>query len=132
MLQTLDGTAVDAAIATLFCNGLISSHSMGVGGGFLMTIYDKSSKKVTTIDAREAAPARVSLKLAAIFFLFINWQIFSLVHNIGLQIQARVGNTVKGVEKKIQASSSHTSIMQIQRSQWKIGLEYEISEGKSI
>ena len=60
----MDGTAVDAAIATLFCNGLISSHSMGVGGGFLMTIYDKSSKKVTTIDAREAAPARVSLKLA--------------------------------------------------------------------
>ena len=100
MLQTLNGTAVDAAIATLFCNGLISSQSMGVGGGFLMTIYDKSSKKVTTIDAREAAPARVSLKLA-IFFLFINWQIFSLVHNIGLQIQIRVGNTVKGVEKKI-------------------------------
>jgi len=62
----------------------------------------------------------------------MNWSIFSLVHNIGLQIQARVGNTVKGVEKKIQASSSHTSIMQIQRSQWKIGLEYEISEGKSI
>ena len=68
MLQTLDGTAVDAAIATLFCNGLISSHSMGVGGGFLMTIYDKSSKKVTTIDAREAAPARVSLKLAIFFY----------------------------------------------------------------
>ena len=66
VLQTLDGTAVDAAIATLFCNGLISSHSMGVGGGFLMTIYDKSSKKVTTIDAREAAPAQVS----CILFLF--------------------------------------------------------------
>ena len=54
---------MDAAIATLFCNGLISSQSMGIGGGFLMTIYDRSSKKVTTINARESAPAKVSKKL---------------------------------------------------------------------
>ena len=60
ILQERNGTAVDAAIATLFCNGLISSQSMGIGGGFLMTIYDRSSKKVTTINARESAPAKVS------------------------------------------------------------------------
>ena len=34
-----NGTAVDAALATLFCNGVVQSHSMGIGGGFLMTIY---------------------------------------------------------------------------------------------
>ena len=57
----MNGTAVDAAIATLFCNGLISSHSMGIGGGFLMTIYERSKNKVSTIDAREAAPAAVRI-----------------------------------------------------------------------
>ena len=63
VLEEMNGTAVDAAIATLFCNGLISSHSMGIGGGFLMTIYERSKNKVSTIDAREAAPAAVRIEL---------------------------------------------------------------------
>lgn len=55
-MKDQNGTAVDAAIATLFCNGLMASHSMGIGGGFLMTVYDAKAKKATTIDARETAP----------------------------------------------------------------------------
>ena len=51
-----NGTAVDAAIATLFCNGVYSSQSMGIGGGFIMTIYLKDSGKVDTLNARETAP----------------------------------------------------------------------------
>ncbi|XP_023326007.1 glutathione hydrolase 1 proenzyme [Eurytemora carolleeae] len=36
------GNAVDAAVATLFCNGVVTSQSMGIGGGFIMTIRTSS------------------------------------------------------------------------------------------
>lgn len=52
-----NGTAVDAAIATLFCNGVYTSQSMGIGGGFVMTIYSASTGEATTLTARETAPA---------------------------------------------------------------------------
>ena len=51
------GTAVDAAIATLFCLGLIHPHSSGIGGGGFMLIYQRSKKKATFLDFRETAPA---------------------------------------------------------------------------
>ena len=51
-----NGTAVDAMIATLFCEGITVSHSMGIGGGFFATIYDKANGKIETLIARERAP----------------------------------------------------------------------------
>ena len=36
-----NGTAVDAAVAGLVCNGVYNSHSMGLGGGFLLTFYNR-------------------------------------------------------------------------------------------
>ena len=50
------GTAVDAAVAALFCNGIYSCHSMGLGGGFLMTIYNHSAGTAEVLNARETAP----------------------------------------------------------------------------
>ncbi|KAJ9577927.1 hypothetical protein L9F63_025212, partial [Diploptera punctata] len=53
-----NGSVVDAAIATLFCNGLVNSQSMGLGGGFLMTLYLREEQKAITLDARETAPLK--------------------------------------------------------------------------
>lgn len=50
------GTAVDVAIAVLFCEGVILSQSMGIGGGFIATIYDKKTGTIHSMNAREMAP----------------------------------------------------------------------------
>lgn len=59
MLQR-GGSAIDAAIAALFCEGVAMPQSMGIGGGFLMTIYIRKSKTAITLDARETAPILAS------------------------------------------------------------------------
>ncbi|XP_033169975.1 glutathione hydrolase 1 proenzyme isoform X2 [Drosophila mauritiana] len=51
-----NGSAVDAAIAALLCNGLLTLQSMGIGGGHLMNIYNRKERHATAIDAREVAP----------------------------------------------------------------------------
>lgn len=56
MLQK-NGTAVDAAIATLICEGVMALQSMGIGGGFLMTIYNRENETAEVLNARETAPA---------------------------------------------------------------------------
>ncbi|XP_034934631.1 scoloptoxin SSD14-like [Chelonus insularis] len=51
-----NGSAVDAAISMLLCEGVSSLHSSGLGGGFLMTIWDAKNKTAVFLDARETAP----------------------------------------------------------------------------
>jgi gamma-glutamyltranspeptidase/glutathione hydrolase/leukotriene-C4 hydrolase len=51
-----NGSAVDAAIASLFCVGVVNLHSTGIGGGGFMVYYNATSRKSTFIDYREVAP----------------------------------------------------------------------------
>lgn len=53
-----EGTAVDAAIATLICLGLIHPHSSGIGGGGYVLLYKRSTKTTTYLDFRETAPGK--------------------------------------------------------------------------
>ncbi|XP_022907556.2 scoloptoxin SSD14-like isoform X2 [Onthophagus taurus] len=50
------GSAVDAAIAAMLCEGVAIPESTGLGGGFFMTIYEKSTRNAYFLNAREVAP----------------------------------------------------------------------------
>src|SRR6478752_9183651 len=51
------GNAADAAIATAAALGVTEPYSAGIGGGGFLVYYDARSRKVSTIDGRETAPA---------------------------------------------------------------------------
>ena len=55
-----NGSAVDAAIASLFCIGVINMHSAGIGGGAVMVVYNKENKTSEYFNFREKAPGNVS------------------------------------------------------------------------
>ncbi|XP_023023426.1 scoloptoxin SSD14 [Leptinotarsa decemlineata] len=57
------GNAVDVAIATLFCEGVAMPSTMGLGGGFLMTIYNKTTGEMWSLNAREVAPAAATIDM---------------------------------------------------------------------
>ena len=56
-ILNVNGSAVDAAIAAMFCLGVVSMHSSGIGGGGVMLVYNQTLKQATVIDFRETAPA---------------------------------------------------------------------------
>ena len=60
-ILNVNGSAVDAAIAAMFCLGVVSMHSSGIGGGGVMLLYNQTLKKATVIDFREIAPATCPL-----------------------------------------------------------------------
>lgn len=57
------GSAVDAAIAVMFCIGVVNMHSSGIGGGTFMLVYEKHGRKATFFDARGSAPGAASERM---------------------------------------------------------------------
>ncbi|WP_433159936.1 gamma-glutamyltransferase [Kribbella sp. CA-247076] len=55
------GNAVDAAVATAAALGVTEPYSAGIGGGGYFVYYDAKRRKVSTIDGRETAPARMRI-----------------------------------------------------------------------
>lgn len=51
---------MDAAIGAMLCNGLLNQQSMGLGGGFFMTVYIKDEGKAYAVNAREKAPGKAT------------------------------------------------------------------------
>ncbi|XP_034048507.1 glutathione hydrolase 5 proenzyme [Thalassophryne amazonica] len=61
MLQQ-GGSAVDGAIAALLCTSVVNPQSMGLGGGSIITIRDKTGK-VKVYNSRETVPQSFSANL---------------------------------------------------------------------
>lgn len=51
------GNAVDSAVATIFCLGVVNVMSLGIGGGGFMVVHDNVKKIIKVYDYREQAPA---------------------------------------------------------------------------
>jgi gamma-glutamyltranspeptidase/glutathione hydrolase len=53
------GSALDAAIAIQMVLNLVEPQSSGIGGGAFLVHYDATSRRISTYDGRETAPARL-------------------------------------------------------------------------
>ena len=64
VLREEGNNAVDAAVASLLCLGVVNFQSSGIGGGMVMVVAEKDPNggkpKVTVIDARVVAPDSVN------------------------------------------------------------------------
>ena len=57
------GSAIDAAVAVQAVLGLVEPQSSGLGGGAFMVWYDAKTRRVSTYDGRETAPAAATPQL---------------------------------------------------------------------
>lgn len=54
------GHAVDAAVATALCVGVVNPMSSGIGGGAFMIVRSSLTSKTQAFDMRETAPSAAS------------------------------------------------------------------------
>ncbi|XP_051126687.1 glutathione hydrolase 1-like [Andrographis paniculata] len=59
------GHAVDAAVATAFCLGVVNPASSGIGGGAFMLVHSSHRNTTEAYDMRETAPLRASKNMYA-------------------------------------------------------------------
>ncbi|KAM7257039.1 hypothetical protein ACFE04_012780 [Oxalis oulophora] len=55
-----DGHAVDAAVATALCLGVVNPMASGIGGGAFMVVKNSANSKAQAFDSRESAPSAAS------------------------------------------------------------------------
>ncbi|SFS05732.1 gamma-glutamyltransferase [Sphingomonas jatrophae] len=56
------GSAADAAIATMLALNVVEPQSAGIGGGAFIVFHEAKTKRIVTIDGREAAPAAADMR----------------------------------------------------------------------
>lgn len=61
------GHAVDAAVATTLCVGVVNPMSSGIGGGSFLVVSSSEDSKAKAFDMRETAPLAAS-KVKKAFF----------------------------------------------------------------
>lgn len=88
-----NGTTTDAALAAAICNGIMNAHSMGIGGGCVITIYSKKENKTYSIVGRETAP------LAANSTMFIGRENLSLVGGLAIAVPGELRAYQKAYER---------------------------------
>ena len=96
------GHAVDAAVATALCLGVVNPMASGIGGGAFMVVWSSSTSQALAFDMRETAPSAAS----EVHFLtpcFGCWTLQNLYwtrwYECPIQIRVRVSNLA--VFKKI-------------------------------
>jgi gamma-glutamyltranspeptidase/glutathione hydrolase/leukotriene-C4 hydrolase len=57
------GVAVDAAVATALCLGVVHPHSSGIGGGAFAVVFDAKNGTSEVIEFREEAPGGASFDM---------------------------------------------------------------------
>jgi gamma-glutamyltranspeptidase/glutathione hydrolase/leukotriene-C4 hydrolase len=84
------GNAMDAAIGSTICLGVVSPGSSGLGGGCFILGYDANSKSSIFIDARETAP------MAAHKDMFISDSMKSQDGGLAIAVLAELKGLYKG------------------------------------
>ena len=56
LMKLHSANAIDAAVATALCLGVVNPGSSGIGGGCFILFHDSSSSSTSFIDSREFAP----------------------------------------------------------------------------